>query len=80
MPNNLATYMKPSISHFRILFSPFVLRKATTHGGTKALNILHHTWGKGFLQYLCWNYKASKSVSSLCTIQTEDCIFVQRRF
>ena len=35
------TGMKPSISHFCVLFFPCVVRKATSHVGTKALNMCH---------------------------------------
>ena len=41
MPFKLATGTKPSVSHLRVLFCPCGVRKATTHVGTKALNICH---------------------------------------
>ena len=40
-PFKLATCMKPSIFHLRVLFCPCVVRKATAHVGTKALNMCH---------------------------------------
>ena len=43
----LATGMKPSILHFRVFFCPCVVRKATAHVVTKALNMLHKAQ-KGF--------------------------------
>ena len=43
----LATGTKPSVSHLRVLFCTFVLRKATTHVETKALNMRHQAQ-KGF--------------------------------
>ena len=33
--------MKPSLSHLRVLFCPYVVRKATEHVGKKALNMRH---------------------------------------
>ena len=47
MPYKLTTGMKPSISHLRVSFFPCVVRKATAHVGTKALN-MHHQAKKGF--------------------------------
>ena len=46
-PCKLATGMKPSVSHLRVLFFPCVVRKATAHVGTKALNMRHQAQ-KGF--------------------------------
>ena len=40
-PYKLATGTKPSVSHLRVLFCPCVVRKATSHIGTKALNMRH---------------------------------------
>ena len=40
-PHKLATVTKPSVSHLRALLSPYVVRKATAHVGTKALNMCH---------------------------------------
>ena len=39
--------MKPSLSHLRVLFCPYVVRKASAHVATKALN-MHHQAQKGF--------------------------------
>ena len=38
-PQKLATGTKPSVSYLRVLFYPCVVRKATAHVGTKALNM-----------------------------------------
>ena len=40
-PYKLATGMKPTVSHLGVLFCPCVVRKATAHVGTKALNMRH---------------------------------------
>ena len=40
-PFKLATCMKPSISHLRVLLFPCVVRKANAHVETKALNMRH---------------------------------------
>ena len=37
----LATGMKPSVSHLRVLFCPCVMRKATAHVDKKTLNMRH---------------------------------------
>ena len=37
----LVTGKKPLVSHLRVLFCPCVVRKATSHVGTKTLNIRH---------------------------------------
>ena len=41
IPYKLATSMKPSLSHLRVLFCPYVVRTATAHAGTKALDMRH---------------------------------------
>ena len=41
MPHKLATGMKPSVSHLRVIFCPCVVRKATAHVETKTLNMRH---------------------------------------
>ena len=46
-PHKLATGMKPSVSHLRVLFCPCVVRKATAHVETKTLNMRHQAQ-KGF--------------------------------
>ena len=43
----LATGTKPSVPHLRVLFCPYVVRKATAHVNKKALNMLHQAH-KGF--------------------------------
>ena len=40
-PYKLATCTKPSLSHLRVLFFPYVVRKATARVGTKVLNMRH---------------------------------------
>ena len=40
-PYKLATGTKPSASHLRMLFFPCVVRSATAHVGTEALNMRH---------------------------------------
>ena len=40
-PFELATGMKPSISHLRVLFCPCVVQQSTVHVGTKALKMCH---------------------------------------
>ena len=47
MPFKLATGMKPSVSHLRVLFCPCVVCKATAHVDKKALNMCHQSQ-KGF--------------------------------
>ena len=47
MTHKLATGTKPSVSHLSVLFFPCVVRKATAHVGTKALNMRHQSQ-KGF--------------------------------
>ena len=47
MPHKLATWTKPSVSHLRVLFCPYVVRKATAHVETKTLNMRHQAQ-KGF--------------------------------
>ena len=46
-PHRLATGMKPSVSHLRVLFCPCVVWKATAHVETKRLNMRHKAQ-KGF--------------------------------
>ena len=46
-PHKLETGMKPSVSHLRVLFFPYVVRKATAHVETKTLNMRHQAQ-KGF--------------------------------
>ena len=38
-PHKLATGTKSSVSHLRVLFFPYVVRKATAHDETKTLNM-----------------------------------------
>ena len=47
MPFKLVIGMKPSVSNLCVLFFPCVVRKATTHVGTKSLNMRHQA-KKGF--------------------------------
>ena len=46
-PHKLATGVKPSVSHLRVVFFPCVVRKATAHVETKTLNMIHQAQ-KGF--------------------------------
>ena len=46
-PYKITTGKKPSVLYLRVLFCPFVVRKATAHVGTKALNMRHQSQ-KGF--------------------------------
>ena len=46
-PKKLLTGTKPSVSHLRVLFCPYVVRKATVHVETKMLNMCHQAQ-KGF--------------------------------
>ena len=46
-PHKLETCTKPSVPHLRVLFFPCVVRKATAHIETKALNMRHQSQ-KGF--------------------------------
>ena len=46
-PFKVATGTKTSLSHLRVLFCPCVVRKATAHVGTKAIN-MHHQAQNGF--------------------------------
>ena len=47
MPHKLETGTKPSVSHLRMLFCPYIVRKATAYNETKALNMRHQAQ-KGF--------------------------------
>ena len=40
-PFKISTGTKPSVSHLRVLFFLYVVRKATAHVGIKALNMCH---------------------------------------
>ena len=42
-PFALTIGTKPPVSHLRVLFCPCVVRKATAHVGTKALNMRHQS-------------------------------------
>ena len=46
-PHKLATGMKPTVSHLRVLFCPYVVRKSTAQLDTKAVNVCHQAL-KGF--------------------------------
>ena len=46
-PHKLATGTKPSVSHSRVLFCPYVVREAMAHVETKTLNMRHQAQ-KGF--------------------------------
>ena len=53
-PHKLATGMKPSVLHLRVLFYPCVVREATAHVETKTLNMRHQAQ-KRVSRYLYWN-------------------------
>ena len=74
-PHKLATSMKPTVSHLRVLFCPFGVRKSTAHIETKALNMRHQAQ-QGFLRYLRWNSTASKRISCARIKYKEDNIFM----
>ena len=73
-PFKLATGTKPSVQYLRVLFHPCVIQKATTHAGTKALNMCHqaHTHFRGIFlgipqhqkQYLVYIPSTRKIISS----------------
>ena len=46
-PYKLTTGTKPSVSHLRVLFCPWVVQKATAHVDTRTLNMRHQAQ-KGF--------------------------------
>ena len=46
-PHKMATGMKPSVSHLRVLFCPCVVRKSPAHVETKMFNMRHQSQ-KGF--------------------------------
>ena len=46
-PFKLGTGTKPSVSHLRVLFFPYVVKRATAHVYKKALNMRHQEQ-KGF--------------------------------
>ena len=64
-PPKLATGTKPSVSHLRVLFCPYVVRKSTAHVETKTLN-MHHQAQK-ISRHLCGYSTASKSISCIRT-------------
>ena len=81
-PNKLATGTKPSVSYLRVLFCPCVVRKATAHIGTKALNMRHQSQ-KGFRGifvvipqhqkgYLVYATSTSKIISSYDVVFDEN--------
>ena len=61
MPYKLATGTKPSISHLHVLFGPCVIRKATAHVRTKALNMCHQAQ-KGFVVFLLAFHSIKKGI------------------
>ena len=40
-PHKLATGTKPTVSHLRVLFCPYVVHKSTAHVGKKSSNMRH---------------------------------------
>ena len=63
-PFKLATGKNSSVSHLCVLFCPYVVRKATAHLGTKALNVRHQAQ-KVFAVYLLEFHSIKKDI--LCT-------------
>ena len=57
-PFKLATGMRPSVLHLRVLFCPYVVQKATAHVGTKGLTMSLNA--KRFLWYLRLNITSPK--------------------
>ena len=47
IPSKLATGTKPTVSHLRVLFYPYVVQKSTAHVRKKSFN-MHHQVQKGF--------------------------------
>ena len=68
-PYKLATGTKPSVSHLCVLFFPCVVRKATAHVGTKALNICVTNHKKVFALSLLEFHSIKKDI--LCTYQVQ---------
>ena len=73
-PFKFATGNKPSVSHLCVLFCPCVVRKATAHVGTKALNMRHQAQ-KGFRSIFV-GIPSSKRVSYVRTKNKENSIFI----
>ena len=59
-----ATGTKPSVSHLRVLFCPFVVHKATVHVGTRALNMRHQA--QNFFAVSLFDFHSIKK-DILCT-------------
>ena len=74
-PFKLATGMKPSVSHLRMLFCPCVVRKDTVHVDKKALNMRHQAQ-KGFCSIFVGITQHQKMVSCVRTRYKEDNIFI----
>ena len=72
--HKLATGTKSSVSHLRVLFCPYVVQKATAHVETNMLNMRHQAQKRVSL-YLCWDSRASKRISCICTQYKEDNVF-----
>ena len=82
-PHKLATGTKPSVSNLRVLFCPFVVRKATENVDTKALNMRHQSQ-KGFLVIFVGILQHQKGyliyVPSTCKIfSSRDAVFDQKQ-
>ena len=60
-PFKLATGTNSSVSHLCVLFFPYVVRKATAHLGTKALNVRHQAQ-KVFAVYLLEFHSIKKDI------------------
>ena len=64
----LATGTETSVSHLHVLFCPCVVKKATAHVGTKALN-MHHQAQKGFCGIFFGIHSIKKDI--LCTYRVQ---------
>ena len=67
-PFKLTTGAKPSLSHLRVLFCPFVVWEATAHVRTKSLNMFHQVQ-RVFAVYLLEFHSIKNGI--LCTYQEQ---------
>ena len=74
-PHKLEKVTKPSVSHLRVLFCPFVVRKATAQVETKALN-MHHQGQKRFCGIFVGIPENQNRISCVCAQYKEDNIFI----
>ena len=74
-PFKLATCTKPSVTHFRVFFCPYVVQKSTAHVGKKALNMSHQSQ-KGFRGIFVGILQHQKRISCVYIEYKEDNIFI----